>query len=278
MSALRHMAYVKVKQSRSDMISASGGHFMHFAHKYLPKTHYFLDKGVYEFCKSSIRDLCPSNCAEFSNVQGPSRFTGISKDIPNCYPNVTTTPEGERRYDTSRHPEVFAVHFPEHERRSSLLFCSPFAFTTFEEGATFTAPTGRINHCYYINARDNETTASLQQASQMTGDSALDDLSKFLFGFSLYLKAFPDLVKDVESGEIKQMDRFKGKRLKITKNATVAEDVQNSKSPHWRRGHFRLLSADRYKENKGNVIFVKGTFVKGRALQVENVERVMSHA
>ena len=39
-------------------------------------------------------------------------------------------------------------------------------------------------------------------------------------------------------------------------------------SPHLRRGHFRMLSSDYFKNKQGQIVFVKSSFVKGNAKTV----------
>ena len=244
--------------------------FLDYALGAFPLTHYFLDEGVFDFCRSSARKLTSDFCAEFAPVQGPLKSPRTKR---NLFPSLSLKEDGCRYADPSKHPEVFVVHFPREEQEKSLVFCTYFCFIRdeghkVEKDVCFLAATdGYMSFICNKNA---------DECGQIHPDSSAAE--HFLFGFSLYLQAFPELVSDQQVGGIKKFKRIGGKHVSVSKNATVTEDVQNSKSPHWRRGHFRLLSADRYKENKGNVIFVKGTFVKGRALQVENVERVMSHA
>lgn len=88
---------------------------------------------------------------------------------------------------------------------------------------------------------------------------------KLLHGLSLYLRAFPDSLVEFSAGD----KQYKwGKTMTIEKPSDVSDDIHNGVSPHYRRGHFRVLSGERFK-NRGSVVFVKGCFVNGRAYKVE---------
>ena len=94
----------------------------------------------------------------------------------------------------------------------------------------------------------------------------LYDAIRLTLGLSLYLEAFPDALQEFQAPE----KAFKGKRnltLRVPKE--VQEDIDHSVSPHYRRGHMRLLTSERYTEEKrGKAVFVKGCFVKGKAYEL----------
>jgi hypothetical protein len=90
---------------------------------------------------------------------------------------------------------------------------------------------------------------------------------RIVLGFCMYIKYFPDLIKKHEPESL-NYGMIKGRRFCVNKGDVAREDITNSRSPHWRRGHFRLLSSEAYKTKKGQIIFVKGTFVKGKAYEV----------
>ena len=90
--------------------------------------------------------------------------------------------------------------------------------------------------------------------------------AKILFGLSLYLEAFPDALQEFQAPS-KEFKRKQTLTLRIPKE--VQEDIDHSVSPHYRRGHMRLLTSERYTEEKrGKAVFVKGCFVKGKAYEV----------
>ena len=61
-------------------------------------------------------------------------------------------------------------------------------------------------------------------------------------------------------------------RFKIKTHESLIE--HSFITPHLRRGHFRRLESDFYKKKKGKIIFVRSTFVKGKAKTVlDNSEK-----
>lgn len=87
-----------------------------------------------------------------------------------------------------------------------------------------------------------------------------------LFGLSLYIDAFPDALREFNAPDYKPWRRSTTLTLRVPKD--VQEDIDRSVSPHYRRGHMRVLSNEKYKNKKGQTVFVKGCFVKGRAYEV----------
>ena len=48
------------------------------------------------------------------------------------------------------------------------------------------------------------------------------------------------------------------------------EDVhKGAKRPHMRRGYFKCLSSDFYKNKRGQIIFIRETMVKGKSKTVD---------
>lgn len=82
-----------------------------------------------------------------------------------------------------------------------------------------------------------------------------------------YIQAFPEKVTEraplVVSGE------FRGNGKK-NYSIGVHEDIidRSGVRPHFRSGHFRMLSSDKFVNKKGQVVFVRSSFVHGRAKTV----------
>jgi hypothetical protein len=99
-------------------------------------------------------------------------------------------------------------------------------------------------------------------------DTASETRFRLLFGLSLYCQAFPECVTDMTDTP---MPWLQGSRTLIGKHELVDAEESRRVSPHYRRGHFRVLRHDRFNE-PGRVVFVKGTFVKGTAHYVQPIE------
>lgn len=77
-----------------------------------------------------------------------------------------------------------------------------------------------------------------------------------LYGLSLYLAAFPDALIDFLPPD----KEWRGRHgVTLRPCPEVAEDIGNAVSPHYRRGHFRVLG-ESFKA-PGSVVYVKGCFV-----------------
>jgi hypothetical protein len=86
-----------------------------------------------------------------------------------------------------------------------------------------------------------------------------------------YIQCFPDMVKNGIPEELNNQNHY---RKTICKSIGMHPSLiisHASPCPHYRIGHFRLLSSDKFVHKKGQIIFVHGTFVKGKAMTVEGV-------
>ena len=81
-----------------------------------------------------------------------------------------------------------------------------------------------------------------------------------------YLQAYPENILDQPPDE-RIEDKVDPKNTKtITVSKEISDYLKDTElTPHLRRGHFRLLNSDYYKHKKGQVIFIRSSFVKGKA-------------
>jgi hypothetical protein len=92
-----------------------------------------------------------------------------------------------------------------------------------------------------------------------------------------YMEAFPECIKDGVPEFIKDSEKDKSFMIDIAEK--VIEPVTESTSgkvvsPHFRRGFYRRLSSDYYKNKKGQIIFVSETMVNGKAKTVYTTEKI----
>lgn len=124
--------------------------------------------------------------------------------------------------------------------------------------------------------RDQEMTMRYDPGDDVSYDirKKQADLGEFytrmISGLGLYMGAFPEQVKDGIPENAKRYGTLHGRARTIG----IAEQVvtREGATPHYRVGHFRLLSAERYVHMKGQVVFVHGCFVKGQAKTVLGTE------
>ncbi len=91
-----------------------------------------------------------------------------------------------------------------------------------------------------------------------------------------YMEAFPECVKEGVPPYIKEEIKEKSFILEIADK--IVEPVNNSSSgkvvsPHFRRGYYKRLSSDYYKNKKGQIIFISETMVKGMAKTIYSKEQ-----
>jgi hypothetical protein len=91
----------------------------------------------------------------------------------------------------------------------------------------------------------------------------------FLVGFAIYYNAFPNDIKDGIPPWVSDQKQYKNKKTLFIGVSKEVCEPGNTVSPHFRKGHFRMLSSDRYKNKKGQWVFVSGCFVKGHASTVD---------
>jgi hypothetical protein len=90
-----------------------------------------------------------------------------------------------------------------------------------------------------------------------------------------YMEAFPECVKEGCPEFIKEPNTENSFVLEIAEK--VLEPVVKSEngrmmSPHFRRGYYKRLSSDYYKNKKGQIIFVSESMVNGTAKTVYTTE------
>lgn len=100
---------------------------------------------------------------------------------------------------------------------------------------------------------------------QIQADTA-EFYTRMIAGLGLYMTCFPEQVKDGIPSDAKRADYARGNAKTIGVSEKVIQ--RDGPTPHYRSGHFRLLSSDRYVHKRGQVVFVHGCFVKGQAKTV----------
>jgi hypothetical protein len=92
-----------------------------------------------------------------------------------------------------------------------------------------------------------------------------------VFNALSYIKAFPDTVLPGLPDTVKHAPRYRNaKCFGVVPSKEIIE--RDGPKPHYRTGHFRFLQSERFKHKRGMTIFIKGTFVKGRAMTVLSPE------
>ena len=94
---------------------------------------------------------------------------------------------------------------------------------------------------------------------------------RFAVNLLAYMECFPECVREgVPSTNNETVYQSKGKNVRLGISEKVLEDEQKGlKRPHMRKGYFKCLSSDFYKNKRGQIIFVRETMVKSKSKIVD---------
>jgi hypothetical protein len=227
-----------------------------FLWKYRKLEHYFLSEGLADFLASSVKDFTLDFCRKLPcSVREPSiaaqEYSAGVMQKPFDETNVFRILEKDK-------PIAFALHFPVQEKRRSIVVWPDACMIDRSINAV---------HAWFFAASDSEDICVMQIGSGDMGDASW--MCRVIFGFSLYIEAFPEVVADCQHGDIPHINYYKGSGKTVCCNEIVAQENEGAAaSPHFRRGHFRVLQSERYTKKRGQIVFVKGCFVRGQAFEV----------
>lgn len=215
--------------------------------------HYFLAPGVAEFCAGSVKEFSGA----FAKRLPACDLVDGSRTDPVCFPFpldwFSAGPAGKIQGG-------FAIHFPADEDNRSVIVIPE---------ALMPGPNGECIR-WYCAATDGDAAhmSNHQNGQSADGGNRSAWIGRLVYGVSLYMDAFPDAVVEVDADAIQQCKYYRGRRRFVGRNEIVEEEHRHGVSPHWRRGHFRLLSSERFVRKSGQTVYVRGTFVKGKAFAV----------
>lgn len=93
---------------------------------------------------------------------------------------------------------------------------------------------------------------------------------RLVLNMIFYMDAFPDKISNKPPEEVCDKLNFNNsKTISISKDIEDYLHENREVSPHLRRGHFKYLGSDYFKNKKGQTIFVKSSFVKGKAVTIK---------
>jgi hypothetical protein len=236
--------------------------YTNFLWKFRNLKHYFLAPGVANFCASSVKDFSEEYCKRFPVCDHQEPPCSLDK-----YPFIEPDVAGGKIQGG------FAVHFPTKEHRKSVIII-PNAIIPIKSPPKIEQEVPGVKYCmlFYFVASDGENTFIMQQDTKPNPhnewDSDIKWMTRLIFGLSLYLDAFPDAVVEASAENVHQIKHYDGTRCIVNRNEIVDEENRHSVTPHWRRGHFRILTSEKFVRKQGQTVYVRGTFVKGKAFDV----------
>lgn len=94
---------------------------------------------------------------------------------------------------------------------------------------------------------------------------------RFAVNLLAYMECFPECVREgVPTTNNETVFQTKGRNVRLGISEKVMEDGQKgAKRPHMRKGYFKCLSSDFYKNKRGQIIFIRETMVNGKSKTVD---------
>jgi hypothetical protein len=101
--------------------------------------------------------------------------------------------------------------------------------------------------------------------SSIYGKPMLNNIknTQLILNMLMYMAAYPEMV---EYRAPESPTQYKGVYIKAHKSIEYV--IKESPTAHYRRGHFRLLSDDRYIKKRGQIIYVRASFVNGQCVTI----------
>ena len=204
---------------------------------------FFIDRELRDFLETtSLSDL--ENVKKFLNEKGQSR------DVFHLYSKMNSNHIVYR----------FALHLPYESDGYA------FSLSVEEDGSlelffALGKNGGRMSDKFYAEVNKKNDPQSLIQSKMF----------RLAVNTIAYMSCFPDCVTDgVPKNLLERSEDMSARNFTLTLSEKVREDgsSSHSKIPHFRKGFFRVLQSDYYTNKKGQVVFVSGTMVKGKAKTV----------
>lgn len=121
-----------------------------------------------------------------------------------------------------------------------------------------------VNHGmeqYHISSNEIEDKKSIVYT-----DQEMNEITKIAINLISYIYCFPDCLVDGAPHDVKKENNHYLNTSEKVMDATEKAEA-GVVIPHFRRGYFKRLSSDFYKNKKGQIIFVHETIVNGVAGQ-----------
>lgn len=166
---------------------------------------------------------------------------------------------------------AFGVHIPDEDKYEAFTF----GLTNNElNQLILTWTTGTENSWCSIKNYKELLMEKSKNADEIT------KIFRFAINTIAYMEAFPECVKEGVPRYVKVPRKDNNFIIEISEKVLKSQkDDGKIKSPHFRKGYYKRLSSDFYKNKKGQIIFVSETMVNGTAKTVytkENINKIDS--
>ena len=189
--------------------------------------------------------------------------------LVDCVPTIEAGSPEALIQMTGDRPAI--IHFPTDSRYSTFLFyMRPKWNAPFEDVLRDTITSimmnfsrgGKMNNHGFCMAFHPSHSAKILE----------DELrhARLVSGIGMYLSCFPEMLKDGPPDDVKHPSHHQYSTIK-TIGISPKVRVQTERgevTPHFRRGHFRVLRSDQYTTKRFQTVFVRQCFVKGESATV----------
>lgn len=117
----------------------------------------------------------------------------------------------------------------------------------------------------------HESEFNIVKIRKDENSKAVERNFRFAVNLLAYMECFPECVRDgVPTTNNETVYQSKGRNVRLGISEKIIENEQKgTKRPHMRKGYFKCLSSDFYKNKRGQIIFVRETMVKGKSKTVD---------
>ncbi len=141
-----------------------------------------------------------------------------------------------------------------------------FAYSIFDETTELRIFVNHGMDQYYLSSNEMADKKSIVYT-----DSEINEITKLALNLISYIYCFPECLVDGAPHDIKtQNNHYLNTSEKVIEAGARAE--RGVVIPHFRRGYFKRLSSDFYKNKKGQIVFVHETIVNGVAKTLEEIK------
>lgn len=189
--------------------------------------------------------------------------------LVSCVKDVFSTECLIAMQDSIGKDKVIALHFATSEKIYSILVSILNISDTSK--LFFTAASREARWAYIKEIPLNEPDSlSLKMLEGIGRPHDLVDENyyiKLVAGIALYREAFPEMICAGLPGDLKHPAHHQhpaAATLGISPKISLG-GTHDSPISHYREGHFRCLKSERFTHKRFQVIFIEGTFVKGKA-------------
>ena len=206
---------------------------------------WFEQKELYDFLQNDVALKELESIKQYLNVNGDHL---TEKDMYN--PSIS--------YNFVRHD--IALHVPYFEEGYAFSFCLMPDMTI----AIFFADDDGVGQIH-------ENEYNIAKSRNDEEGKTVERTFRFAVNLLAYMECFPECVREgVPTTNNKTVYQSKGRNVRLSISEKVMEDGQKwVKRPHMRKGYFKCLSSDFYKNKRGQIIFVRETMVKGKSKTVD---------